>query len=153
MENLKNEILEAITPISKGMSQFEFKVVSWPFSRELIKTVLAKQDVTDYKYHRLNKLHEVFEFEASEKTEEALNKTLSIFKKSTKNLSAKQKLKLVKDLELGTISVAQTLEPTSDKSYGGISCPSCNSSHVTKNGKDPKGVQKYKCKDCGNNFK
>ncbi len=34
-----------------------------------------------------------------------------------------------------------------------VKCPQCGSDHIIKHGKDPKGVQKYRCKGCGYQFR
>jgi len=50
------------------------------------------------------------------------------------------------DLEL------DNLTPPSDQNTSELSCPTCGSHHIIKNGSIHSGKKKYRCKDCGRQF-
>lgn len=181
MQNLKNQILEVIKDIKPGTVMHEMQLIAWPFSREFLKVILYKQDITDVKYHRMTKIHESFTFEANAETPAAIKKAFTLFNKFAKaeNYGAKQKLKLVYDLRdaMGIQAFVEESAPVKEKALKQVvekiktekpkskvvnkvetkpsepTCNCCGSKEVTKNGKDGKGLQKYKCKSCGSNFK
>jgi len=166
--NFAQKIQGIIDPISKGTDKFEMKLISWPYSRNFIQAVLTKAGI-EYTYKRLGKLHETFTFKASDNADANIRLALREINKACKDAKpfASKRNELVSELVMNLTGeviyekVYGKEQKTKDKKQKEvvqkeekveITCPSCGSSNHTKNGKDSKGRQKHKCKDCGHNF-
>lgn len=147
VENIINQIKNLdLTP-----GNTKFQLISWPYSRKLIRAICEYKGVT-VKYKRLDKRFEVFVFPLSEKSVDSIK------------LIIKQVNKLAKPNVNFVITRNQIVEQIKEKLIGELihvvvngdeqkpSCPQCDSPSVIKNGKDKTGEQKYKCKDCGHSF-
>lgn len=156
-----NQIIELATTIKPGTSKQKFKLSAWPYSRTIVKTICEKNSI-EYKNNRLNKAHEEFVVDINEKyvsSAELLFKEIIglINKEATESGKpfTKERNAIVENIceKLGIISTSIVKEPKIEKPIvKKTSCPVCHSDDVTKNGK-VNGFQKYKCKDCGTNFK
>lgn len=126
----------------------EYKLVSWPYSRKLVSTTLDSLNIACV-YKRLNKRFDVFNI----RSKNAVDVFIHVIKEINKNSDKENFTKSRNDSVDLILSELKCFVDTKEEKIESNSCHGCESKNVTKNGKDSKGIQKLKCKDCGHNFK
>lgn len=124
------------------------KLVAWPYSRKLI-LALCEYNGIECKVIRNSKTHETFELVCDDEFVEGIRRQITAInvKAKSDNNGIGEGFSVTRNII--TDDVIETMS-TAHKPV----CPikACRSDKVIKNGK-AKGIQKYKCKCCGHNFK